>query len=56
MNIIKFNSIQIQMLKFSLIQTQSLCFLVMASEKCVDVLTTGIFLVLEYCQNFSFNL
>ena len=55
-NIIQFNSIQIQVLKFNLIQIQGLCFLVIASEKCVDVLTTGIFLLLEYYQNFSFNL
>ena len=56
MNIIKLNSIQIQVLKFSLIQIQGICFLLIASEKCVNVLTTGIFLVLEYYQNFSFNL
>ena len=56
MNIIKFNSFQIQMLKFNLIQIQGLYFFVIASGKCVDVLTTGIFLVLEYFQNFSFNL
>ena len=43
MNIIQFNSTQIQVLKFNLIQIQGLCFLVIASEKCVDVLTTGIF-------------
>ena len=56
MNLILFNSIQIQVLKFNLIQIQGLCFLVIASEKCVNVLTTGILLVLEYYQNFSFNL
>ena len=53
MNIIKFNSIQIQVLKFNLIQIQGLYFLVIASENCVYVLTC---LVLEYYQNFSFNL
>ena len=35
------------MLKFNLIQIQFSCFPVIASKKCVDVLTTGIFLVLE---------
>ena len=55
MNIIKFSSFQIQVLKFDLIQIQGLCFFVIASGKCVDVLTTGIYLVLEYFQNFSFN-
>ena len=44
------------MLKFNLIQIQGLSFLVIAYAKCVDVLTTGIFSVLEYFQNFSFNL
>ena len=56
MNTFKFNSFQVQLLKFNLIQCQGLCFLVIASGKCVDVLTTGIFLVLEYFQKFSFNL
>ena len=45
MNIIKLDSIQIQLLKFYLIQIQVLCFLVIASEKCVNVLTAGIFLL-----------
>ena len=40
MNIHKFNSIQIQVLKFDSIQIHVLRFLVMASEKCVNVLTT----------------
>ena len=56
MNIFKFNSFQVQLLKFNLIRFQGLCFLVIASGKCVDVLTTRIFLVLEYFQKFSFNL
>ena len=45
MNLIKLNSIPIQLLKFNFIQIQGLCFLVIASEKCVNALTTGIFLV-----------
>ena len=56
MNIIQFKSIQIQVLKFNLIHIQGLCFPVIASEQCVDVLTTGILLLLDYYQNFSFNL
>ena len=56
MNIIQFKSIQIQVLKFNLIQIQGLCFLVIASEMCADVLTTGILLLLDYYQNCFFNL
>ena len=48
MNIIKFDSIHFK--------SKGLCFLVIASGKCIDVLTTGILLVLKYFQNFSLNL